>query len=121
MTYRSEIGQFGENLACEYLVKGGYKIIERNFRQKWGEIDIIAKAPDKTLVFVEVKTRSSIKFGEPSDAVVPTKIRTIAKIGMLYALKADLYSLPMQIDVVSLLLDASGKVISMRHIKNVSQ
>ena len=56
MTYKSEIGQFGENIACGYLVKNKYKIVERNFRQKWGEIDIIAKAPDKTLVFVEVKT-----------------------------------------------------------------
>ena len=51
-----ELGQFGENLACEYLVENNFKLIERNFRQKWGEIDIIVKAPDKTLVFVEVKT-----------------------------------------------------------------
>jgi len=50
MTYKSELGQLGENLACEYLVKKGYKIIGRNFRQKWGELDIISKVPDKTLV-----------------------------------------------------------------------
>ena len=56
MTYRSKLGQLGENIACRYLVENNYKIIERNFRQKWGEIDIIAKAKDKTLVFVEVKT-----------------------------------------------------------------
>ncbi len=56
MTYRTQLGQLGENIALEYLVDNKYKIIERNFRQKWGEIDIIAKAPDKTLVFVEVKT-----------------------------------------------------------------
>ena len=61
MTYRSQFGQLGENIACEYLVENGYKIIERNFRQKWGEIDIIAKAPDKTLVFVEVKTVRSVE------------------------------------------------------------
>ena len=50
MTYRSKLGQLGENIACRYLVENNYKIIERNFRQKWGEIDIIAKAKDKTLV-----------------------------------------------------------------------
>lgn len=61
MTYRSEIGQLGENIACRYLVENGYKIIERNFRQKWGEIDIIAKASDKTLVFVEVKTVNGVE------------------------------------------------------------
>src|SRR3989344_4735893 len=56
MTKKIELGKLGENIACRYLVENGYKIIEKNFRQKWGEIDIIAKAPDKTLVFVEVKT-----------------------------------------------------------------
>ena len=56
MTYKSQLGKIGEDIACEYLVDNKYKIIERNFRQKWGEIDIIAKASNKTLVFVEVKT-----------------------------------------------------------------
>lgn len=56
MTFKSEIGKFGEDLAYEYLVKQNYKIIDRNFRKPWGELDIIAMAQDKTLVFVEVKT-----------------------------------------------------------------
>jgi len=56
MTKREELGKLGEDLACRYLVDKGYKIIERNFRKPWGELDIIAKSPDKTLVFVEVKT-----------------------------------------------------------------
>ena len=60
MTYKSQLGQLGENIACRYLVENGFKIIERNFRQKWGEIDIIAKSPDKTLVFLEVKTVSIV-------------------------------------------------------------
>ena len=58
---KSETGKLGENIACRYLVENGYKIIERNFRQKWGELDIIAKAPDKTLVFVEVKTVAGVE------------------------------------------------------------
>lgn len=56
VTRKTELGRQGENLACVYLGRKGYKIIEKNFRKKWGEIDIIAKAPDRTLVFVEVKT-----------------------------------------------------------------
>ena len=61
MTKKIELGKLGENIACRYLVENGYKIIERNFRQKWGELDIIAKAPDKTLVFVEVKTVAGVE------------------------------------------------------------
>lgn len=63
-----QTGNHGENLACEYLRKKGYKIIRRNFRAASGEIDIIAML-DKRLCFVEVKTRKNDKFGYPSDAV----------------------------------------------------
>lgn len=56
MATKSETGKLGENLACKYLVDKRYKIIDRNYRKPWGELDIIARAPDKTLVFVEVKT-----------------------------------------------------------------
>jgi Holliday junction resolvase-like predicted endonuclease len=56
MTQKSEIGKLGEDLACEHLIKRGYKIIERNFRKPWGELDIIVKQNNGTLVFVEVKT-----------------------------------------------------------------
>ena len=88
MTYRSEIGQFGENIACEYLIKNGYKIIERNFRQKWGEIDIIAKAPDKTLVFVEVKTVQSV--GQQTNVsaeeqLTSAKLQKLQRTASLYA------------------------------------
>ena len=56
MNNNSQTGKIGEDLACDYLKNKGYKILERNHRQKWGELDIIAIAPDKILVFVEVKT-----------------------------------------------------------------
>ena len=55
MTQKSEIGKLGENLACEYLKNKGYWVIERNFRRPWGELDIVARQKDGTLVFVEVK------------------------------------------------------------------
>lgn len=61
MTKKSEIGHLGENIACEYLVNKGYTICERNYRKPWGELDIIAKDPDGTLVFVEVKTITQSK------------------------------------------------------------
>lgn len=86
MTYKSQLGQFGEDLACEYLVENGYKIIERNFRQKWGELDIIAKAPDKTLVFIEVKTMTKAPGGlKPEDQLTQSKLEKLKKTASLYA------------------------------------
>jgi putative endonuclease len=87
MTYKSQLGQFGENLACEYLVEKGYKIIDRNFRKKWGELDIITKAPDKTLVFVEVKTmteNSGVGL-KPEDQLTRAKLEKLKRTACLYA------------------------------------
>ena len=61
MTKKSETGKLGEDLACEYLVNNGFTIIERNFRKPWGELDIIAKDPEGTLVFIEVKAINQTK------------------------------------------------------------
>jgi putative endonuclease len=86
MTRKSEIGKKGEDFAANYLTKNGYKVIARNFREKWGELDIIAKAPDKTLVFVEVKTMLG-NFGglKPEDQVSAAKLRKFKRIAALYA------------------------------------
>lgn len=73
---KSIIGKLGEDLACEYLVKGGHKILTRNYREKFGEIDIVTKAKDKTLVFVEVKTFKDAQQGglTPEDNLTTGKI-----------------------------------------------
>ncbi|MBI4085795.1 MAG: YraN family protein [Candidatus Liptonbacteria bacterium] len=74
-------GQIGENLACEYLVGKKFRILKRNYQQKWGEIDIVARAPDNTLVFVEVKTINNP--GEssllPEDEVSSSKIKKLKR------------------------------------------
>ncbi|MEK7162938.1 MAG: YraN family protein [Patescibacteria group bacterium] len=86
MTYKSQLGNFGENLACGYLVNNGYKIIDRNFRKPWGEIDIIAKAPDKTLVFIEVKTMEESSEGlKPEDQLTSSKLQKLKRTASLYA------------------------------------
>ena len=70
MTLRSELGRQGEDIACDFLKENGFLILLRNFREKWGEIDIIARDKDKTLVFVEVKTvRSRHGIEDPSDCI----------------------------------------------------
>ena len=74
--YNKCIGNFGEDEAIRYLIKNKYKIIERNYSCKLGEIDIIAKDKD-VLVFIEVKTRTNDKYGSPSLAVNYYKKRKI--------------------------------------------
>ena len=87
MTQKSELGKLGEDFACEYLIKKKYKIIERNFRKPWGELDIVAQAPDKTLVFIEVKTMAEPIFGglKPEDQMTRDKLRKFKRAASLYA------------------------------------
>lgn len=87
MTQKSELGNLGENIACKYLDNKKYKIIERNYRKPWGEIDIIAKAKDKTLVFVEVKTMKDGGFNslKPEDQMSRAKINKFKRTAQLFA------------------------------------
>ncbi|ABY92989.1 YraN family protein [Thermoanaerobacter sp. X514] len=80
---KKTIGSLGEKIAAQYLLKSGYKILEKNFKCKIGEIDIIALFK-KEIVFVEVKTRTSTSFGTGSEAVNFRKQQRILKIAQLY-------------------------------------
>lgn len=80
---RQQFGKKSETLAAWYLKKNGYKIIEQNFRTELGEIDIIAKEK-KTIVFVEVKSRQSIRYGDPKWAVTLKKQRKISMVALQY-------------------------------------
>jgi len=78
------VGELGEDLACEYLVRKGYKILARNYREKLGEIDIVARAKDRTLVFVEVKTfKSASGTDAEGDELMPEDNLTKGKLGRL--------------------------------------
>jgi putative endonuclease len=72
MAKKDDLGRFGEQLAADYLARRGYVILDRNWRSSGGEIDIVARHDGET-VFVEVKTRSGLAFGNPLDAITPAK------------------------------------------------
>lgn len=110
-------GEQGEDFAVRLLKRNGYKIIERNFRTKLGEIDIVALSGD-TLVFVEVKTRWSKKFGLPEEAVTPKKLRKIKRVGQLYSLTHPTAPKKMRVDVVAIEVE-KGRVSSAKIIKAV--
>lgn len=97
-------GQSGEKTAAAYLKQNGYEVIERNFRCKAGEIDLILKKQN-VLIFAEVKTRSSLKFGRPSESITKDKIRHIRKTAIWYIqFDSEQYrDLDIRFDVVEIL------------------
>ena len=99
---RESVGAAGESLAARFLKKKGYKLLRRNCRSKWGEIDLIMRDGD-TVVFVEVKTRSTGQWGAPEDAVTPAKRRRIARQAELFANRNKLRDHPLRFDVVAVL------------------
>ncbi len=124
MTHKSEIGKYGEDLACEYLVKHSFKIIERNFWKPWGELDIIAMAPDKTLVFVEVKTmRQNAAIAElnPEDNLTAAKLKKLQRTASLYAnehLELINDQKGWRIDLIAISLADNGKPL-IKHLENI--
>jgi putative endonuclease len=85
---RTRFGQNAETLAVRHLRHKGYKIIDRNFRTRRGEIDIVARHRG-TLVFVEVKARRSLRFGDPKWAITPAKRRKLSTVALEYLLKTQ--------------------------------
>ena len=108
-------GQLGEEIARNLLIKNGYKILTRNFKSKFGEIDIIA-LHQNTLVFVEVKARWSKKFGLPVEAVTPWKLERIKKAAEYFCLKNPKLPKKLRIDVVAIEIE-NGRLISAKIIK----
>ena len=105
MTYeRIGMGMTGEDLACRELEQRGYGIIARRYRGKTGEIDIVAR-DGKTLVFVEVKARSSHEFGSAAEAVTPFKQRQLLRVAEEYLLDHRLRDCPCRFDVVAIQFD----------------
>jgi putative endonuclease len=96
-------GNRGETLAAECLQRKGYKILQRNYRSKWGEVDIIAKI-DQTVVFVEVKTKSSDKYGEPWEMVNNWKIEQVKKMGEVWCREYG-WEGRVRMDVIGVYLD----------------
>jgi putative endonuclease len=96
-----KFGMRGETLAVWYLEKNGYKILEQNYRNRMGEIDIIAREK-KTLVFVEVKSRRSIRYGSPKWAVTPKKQRKISMVALYYLKATKQIDVKARFDVVAI-------------------
>jgi putative endonuclease len=117
MSGNRETGIFGENTACSYLQDSGYVILQRNFRTRFGEIDIVGK-DGKYICFIEVKTRKSLNFGRPREAVDGFKQSRIKNIAQLFLAQKRIVNSSVRFDVVEVLLDEGGNVKSVILIKN---
>jgi len=116
---RQNLSRMGEEKAKQYLQSKGYTILEKNFKTNCGEIDIIAidNNNEKTLVFIEVKTRISEKYGKPEDAITKRKLKTIKKTGEYYSLLHD--SLPKLLRIDAVLIEVNNnKITRLELIKN---
>jgi putative endonuclease len=111
------IGKKGEDIAVEYLKKKGYKVIERNFRKGYGEIDIVA-IKNNVLVFVEVKTRTSETFGTPFESITSWKLKPLIKTAQYYSMIHPELPNELRIDAISVVLE--GLKESIEHLENIS-
>ena len=109
---KKALGKRGEDLALRFLKKKGYKIVERNYICKMGEMDIIAQEKD-TLVFVEVKTRTSTAFGPPQLAVNSAKQMQLSKVALNFLKEKRLEDIKARFDVVAIVLRPSGEEIEL--------
>jgi putative endonuclease len=108
------LGREGEDLAARFLVKQGYRILERNYSTRTGEIDLIA-LHDGAVVFVEVKTRSNDAFGAPELAVTPRKQQRMVKAALAYIRYKKLHQVPCRFDVVAITTAAGQEVELIRN------
>ena len=114
---RLDIGKIGESLAVAHLRKRGCKILAQNYRAGRGEIDLIVK-DGQFIVFVEVKTRRSLKFGVPQAAVTQQKQRQISKIALAYLRSKNLWDSPCRFDVIGIHLSYRSELLRLEHIES---
>ncbi len=128
-TERQIIGQIGEDFVCKYLVDGGYKVIERNYLKKWGELDIVT-LKDSKLHFVEVKsvTRdlplvthvTNCESYSPEDNVHPWKLKRLGRAVQSYLLERDVSDeTEWQFDLATVYLDKDKKLIKIEFMEDI--
>jgi putative endonuclease len=114
---RKERGAAAEEAAARYLVSLGYRVLERNWRCRTGEIDLIAR-DGEALVFVEVRSRrTGSRFGAAIEAVTPRKIRQVRDVAGVYLTFHPHTAGPVRFDVVAVTLHADDSVADLKHIK----
>lgn len=114
---RISLGRTGEEYAAHYLQKRGFRIVERNFRCKLGELDIVAR-DGPCLVFTEVRTVAGNAFGSPQESITDKKKKKLRQVALFYVKFRNVGDIPLRFDVVAITANASGSIIKLDHIVN---
>ena len=114
MALHNDLGKEGEKLAKDFLIKKGYEILEQNYRYQKAEVDIIAKYRG-TLIVIEVKTRSTIDYGNPQDFVKPKQVQQLVKAIDHYIEERDL-DIEVRFDVIAIIKNKKG--IQIEHLED---
>ena len=116
MKYNKNLGSIGEDIASEYLNILGYKIIKRNYRSKFGEIDIIT-IKDNILIFVEVKTRINNNYGYPIDSITKLKQKHIYNTAQYFLLNNKISYEEIRIDAIEVYISQNS--FNINHVKGI--
>ncbi len=114
-------GNKGEQIAADFLADKGYEILDQNYRNKWGEVDIVSiykVKGESYVVFVEVKTKTEEIYGEPWEMINKHKLKQITQMGHLWCMENHYHGL-LRIDVVGVWLDIAGEMARVEHWENV--
>jgi len=115
---RHRLGKHGEQIAAEHLVRLGYEIVERNYRTRWGELDIVA-FDGETLAFCEVKTRRLSPAGGPLDGLRAPQRQRLRKMAGQWLIERTNrpHSDLIRFDAIGVTIDATGKLVSIEHLE----
>jgi len=115
---KDALGRYGEDVAARHLTQDGFVVLARNWRCESGEIDIVARDGD-VLVVCEVKTRSSLRYGSPFEAVTQRKLHRLERLGMRWMKDHGVRPASLRVDVVSVLRPPSGPQM-VEHVRGLS-
>lgn len=115
---KKEVGDYGEKIAARFLEQRGFKILERNFQTRWGEIDLVCERAG-TLHFVEVKTRSIPNYGEPEEAIHWRKRERLMGTAKMYLVWRGTKCLSYQIDSISIFINVYRHSAKIRYLSNI--
>lgn len=111
-----EIGILGEEIAEKYLLRKEYRIIKKNFQCKLGEIDLIVEKKG-VIIFVEVKTRTTLDYGEPFESITLYKRKRIKRLAEYFLMNEKYQNKLVRFDVISIKLTPSGELAEFLHLK----
>lgn len=115
--YNKEIGTHGETIGKNFLITNGYKILDMNHRNKYGEIDIICKL-NSIIIFCEIKSRYTNSFGSPIESITYHKQKQIIKLSQIYIINNKLLNYDIRYDIIEVIFNNINASYTLNHVKD---